>query len=291
MPKSRLVVVGGSGFHGRAVVNAARRSGRWRDVVSVARKKHRAPPGVLAVHGDLCDPSSLRSIVDGADCVINAGHVIRGHPRELEHVNAQGVSQLAELCHERSVRQFIEIGTAAVYGSPPYEVRPDGTIAVAPESSTSASRAVGEHVVLEHGGTVLRPHYVIGPGDLWTIPSLLQAMSSSQWPPSPCGFMTMVDVRDLAAAAVRIGASPTWDMHQLNVGIPGGVAVDTAQRALRPLHARMDTSNSTGRERLATLDGRIPCAALWAATQLTYRHGEQLWDEATMAWYWSSLGL
>ncbi|AIR98028.1 SDR family oxidoreductase [Streptomyces glaucescens] len=82
----RLLVLGGTEFVGRAVVEAAVARG-W-DVTVFHRGRHAAPAGVRALHGDRTAPDGLAALADGAwDAVVDtwsaAPHAVRDSARLL----------------------------------------------------------------------------------------------------------------------------------------------------------------------------------------------------------------
>lgn len=68
---ARIVVIGGTGYAGRHIVQEA--VGRGHDVVSVSRTVPTAPvAGVANVQADVLELASLGDVFDGADAVVSA---------------------------------------------------------------------------------------------------------------------------------------------------------------------------------------------------------------------------
>lgn len=68
---SRIIILGGTGYAGSAIVAEA--AARGHEVVSVSRSLPQSQvPGVTHVQGDVTDTSALARIVDGADAVVGA---------------------------------------------------------------------------------------------------------------------------------------------------------------------------------------------------------------------------
>jgi putative NADH-flavin reductase len=68
---ARIVVIGGTGYAGRHIVQEA--VNRGHEVISVSRSKPENPvDGALAVQGSVLDPAALGDVFDGADAVVSA---------------------------------------------------------------------------------------------------------------------------------------------------------------------------------------------------------------------------
>jgi NADH dehydrogenase len=107
----KLLVTGGTGFVGPAVVRALVRHGH--DVRLLARKPQDADvrelvaEGAEAVQGDMTDAESLQSAVEGQEGVVHLVAVRQG-PRDLfERVMEQGTRDLVAAAKEAGVRRFV----------------------------------------------------------------------------------------------------------------------------------------------------------------------------------------
>ncbi|WP_405672328.1 SDR family oxidoreductase [Streptomyces sp. NBC_01530] len=97
----RLLVLGGTEFAGRAVVEAA--LGRGWDVSVLNRGRHRPPPGVRSLHGDRTTPDGLAALTDGEwDVVVDtwsaapravheAARLLRGRAGRYVYVSSRSV--------------------------------------------------------------------------------------------------------------------------------------------------------------------------------------------------------
>lgn len=134
----RILVTGGAGFIGSHYVRALL-SGAYPGVsdarVTVLDKLTYA--GNLAnlesvtgsdryafVHGDICDPGLLESVVPGHDAVLNFAaetHVDRSIAGASSFVaaNVAGVQVLLQACLDAGVRRVVQVSTDEVYGSVP----------------------------------------------------------------------------------------------------------------------------------------------------------------------------
>ncbi|MEU1778297.1 MULTISPECIES: NAD-dependent epimerase/dehydratase family protein [Streptomyces] len=208
MNRPRVLVTGGSGFVGGAVVPLLRSSG-----ARVRLLAHRRPlvrgPGVEVVDGDLTDPATLRGICRDVDCVLHlASHVGRDEASGVA-VNTDGTRHLVAEAGRAGVGKFVRLGTAAVYGNGPFREAAEGAVEPRPVSPTSRSRLSGERFVLEAGGAVLRPYLVYGTGDRWVMPSLLRMLRAlrSGLPGHGSALLSLTEVGSLATSLARMAVT------------------------------------------------------------------------------------
>ena len=151
-----MLVTGGTGFVGPAVVRALRAAGH--DVRVLERKPGTAAEagleGVETVQGDMADTASLRRAVDGMEAVVHLVAIIRGKPKEFEQVMEQGTRDLVDAAREAGVRRFVLMSALGVTEEtkdlvPYYHSKWEM------EQTVQASG-------LEH--VIFRPSFVFGPG-------------------------------------------------------------------------------------------------------------------------------
>lgn len=178
-----VLVTGGCGFIGKAIVHALADEGR--DVRVVNPHCHPFRSDVQFLNVDIRDVSALVRACRGCEMVIHCASVVqtRNTARdEMWSVNYGGTVNVIEACRRVGIRKLVHISSASVV----YEGRDiedgDETLLYA-EVSMSAyvdSKIAAEQRVLEFAGEgvtracALRPHIVFGPGDRRFIPNILK---------------------------------------------------------------------------------------------------------------------
>ncbi|MFK0256543.1 NAD-dependent epimerase/dehydratase family protein [Streptomyces sp. NPDC090445] len=207
----QILVTGSTGFIGGRVAAAARTLPGARLVL--ARRSADRPdendPAVRYVHADLADPAGLQGLCEGVDIVLHCAAQVGGPEQSARTVNEEGTRALLAEAERAGVRRFVQVGTASVYGRGVFRNAGPEHLPVAPLSPTSRTRAAAERLVLAAGGTVLRPHLVIGAGDRWVVPGMVRlhrrlAASVDGWQ----ARMSVVDVDDLARAVTAVAVDP-----------------------------------------------------------------------------------
>lgn len=160
MPIDDVLVLGGSGFVGRAVCERlVERSGGGSARVVVptrhlARARHiQFLPTVETVEADLHDDAQLARLVGGRDAVINLVARLHGSDAQFEQLHVELPRRLARCCEAAGVRRVIHISAL-------------GADAAAP-SRYLRSKAAGEEALRSAALalTVLRPSTIFGEHD------------------------------------------------------------------------------------------------------------------------------
>ncbi len=174
MPPHELVLVtGGTGFVGGAVVEALRRERTQVRVLARTPSRVEARDGVEVVQGDLARPETLLPALDGVSSVFHVGGQV-GHHGDREtffRVNVDGTAALLDAAQRAGVRHFVQTSTPSVIadGTDHFGVDESHPVPTTHASPYPASKAAAERLVLAaHRSTfrtlVLRPHLVWGPG-------------------------------------------------------------------------------------------------------------------------------
>jgi len=111
----RVVVTGGSGLVGRAVI---RRLSSNHDVVNVDLEDPGQPAG-RHVRADVLDERAMLAALDGAGAVVHAAALPGpsfGTEDEIERVNVEGTRIVARVALDRGVGRFVFVSSEAVLG-------------------------------------------------------------------------------------------------------------------------------------------------------------------------------
>ncbi|MGW2293658.1 SDR family oxidoreductase [Streptomyces violaceorubidus] len=195
----RLLVLGGTEFVGRAVVEAA--LGRGWEVTVLHRGRHAPPPGARALHGDRTAPDGLAALAKGAwDAVVDTWSAA---PR--------AVRDAARLLRDRAGR-YVYVSSCSVYAwAPPAGYTEDAPLVEGASASAgqrdyardkrgaelAVSDAFGaDRSVLVRSGLVLGPYENVGRLPWWLN---RVARGGPVLAPGPYDLpLQYIDVRDLA---------------------------------------------------------------------------------------------
>jgi dTDP-glucose 4,6-dehydratase len=155
----KVVVTGGCGFIGSHFTRLLLERLPGVHLVNVDRLTYAGNPANVAdlaederysfVKADICDASRMRSLLDGADAVVNFAaetHVDRSilEPAQFITTDVAGTATLLEAACRGGVGVFLQMSTDEVYGSVAPATRSLETDAMSPSSPYSASKAAAE---------------------------------------------------------------------------------------------------------------------------------------------------
>lgn len=221
----RALVTGGTGFVGSHVARALAETGHSVRVLMRARSKTAALDGVdyEPAYGDVVEPDSLRSAVDGCDWVFHVAAVAdywRSDPGRMMRVNVDGTANVLSAARDAGVKRVVFTSSAAAVGVLDDRAS-DETVAfnLSPErfpygySKVLAERVVQDAVRAGQEVVIVNPVVVMGPGDLNQISGsmVIEAKRRGRWMPVPAGGASYVDVRDVAR----------WQICAAEDGTPG----------------------------------------------------------------------
>jgi dihydroflavonol-4-reductase len=173
-----------------------------------------AAAGAEVSRGALEDPAAAGAALRGCDAVVHAAGVVGfapGMESELEAVNVRSVETVLGAAADAGVRRaVITSSTAVLGGTPRPAVADEGTAGNAEALGLPyfLSKARGERAALALGArglevVVVRPSYVLGPGDVHgSSASILVALARRRIPAYVEGGASFCDVRDVAAGHV-----------------------------------------------------------------------------------------
>jgi len=194
----RALLTGASGFIGAQLLTALEAAGH--EVTPVLRRRNRAFPS--AVVADLRH-DDLRGL-EGYEVVVHAASTTAGSLESLWDGNVRATHRLTAAAN-RTETPVVYISTTGVYGQASGRFGNPNRMTRNPSSALSVARAAAEDVVLEAGGTVIRPHVIHGPGDRWVVPPLVQFMlAENAWLGGPDIAVAAISVQRLAVGVTDL---------------------------------------------------------------------------------------
>lgn len=185
-----LLVTGGSGFLGSAIVTLARQSSRRLRIFD--RSPNEIADAVELVVGDLCDDLAVRRACEGVSTIIHAaglahvfGSEARNHGR-FRQANEIGTDNLVRAALDAGVSQIVLVSSVAVYGRTNGATL-DETAICAPESPYAVSKWRAELRARERVAdsaaklTILRFATMYGIGDRGNVARLIRGLARSRF--------------------------------------------------------------------------------------------------------------
>jgi 2-alkyl-3-oxoalkanoate reductase len=182
-PSRPLLVTGGGGFLGSAIVAMLRARG-WH-VRSLSRRRYPRLDalGAEQIQGDVSDAGIVSRAVEGCDAVFHvaAKAGLWGPDHEYHRINVVGTENVIGSCRAHGVRKLIYTSSPSVIFSGkdlegvdeslPY---PDHYEAAYPRTKAEAEKLVRKSNDGALATVVLRPHLIWGPGDNNILPRVFE---------------------------------------------------------------------------------------------------------------------
>ncbi len=184
----RILVTGGSGFIGSALVKALVRDGNHVRVLDnnsrgAARRLRDVEKDIEFVEGDIRDAQTVAGAVRGCDEVhhlafVNGTRFFYTAPELVLEVGVKGIVNVLDACRRADVSTIILASSSEVYQTPP-KIPTDETVPLSvpdphnPRLSYGVGKIVSEVMVINYGRKffdrvlVFRPHNVYGPDMGW----------------------------------------------------------------------------------------------------------------------------
>jgi nucleoside-diphosphate-sugar epimerase/predicted dehydrogenase len=231
-PKSNVLVLGGTGFIGQALVKRLRQSGYG--VRLLARNPQNCPTellklGVEVVRGDFMNADSIDTALDGIEYVF---HLARGNGKtwdDYQKTDVAPTQKVAELCLKHKVKRLVYTSSIAIYNASQVEqtiteaTAPDrGMMRVAPYSRSKAeneAQLLQMHQTQSLPVVIMRPGVVLGTGGnpyhwgiaAWNYTSVCNLWGDGKNP------LPIVLVDDVADALVRGIETPGIEGNSYNL--------------------------------------------------------------------------
>lgn len=158
MTALKLVVLGGTGFVGRALVSRLARDGHQVRVLSRNLATHplrMLPPGVELRELDVYDPQALRAAIAGCDAVINLVGILNeagDSGRGFRRAHVELTRQVITACQLAGVRRLLQMSALNAGRGASHYLKSRG-------EAEAAVRASGLD------WTIFQPSVIFGPGD------------------------------------------------------------------------------------------------------------------------------
>jgi nucleoside-diphosphate-sugar epimerase len=192
-PELRVLVTGGAGFLGRALLRELLKAPLAElRVLDLQRVDSPELPGVVSEVADIRDADAVRDACRGVDVVLHAASQIDwGHapPGQLTEVNVGGTENVLRACRETGVRGLVYTSSMdAVCGTRPV-VRADETLPYPRRFANEYARtkALAEQAVIRANAPelrtcVLRPCGMFGEGDPYHVANVLRIVKAGSLP-------------------------------------------------------------------------------------------------------------
>ncbi|MGH8273315.1 MAG: complex I NDUFA9 subunit family protein [Gammaproteobacteria bacterium] len=207
----RIVVFGGSGFIGRAVVTRLANAGAYVKVFArhpERRQELLVLPRVRTVRGDVGDSEAVARALDGQSAAVNLVGVLDRSPKTMRALHVDWPARLAE--SGAGLERIVHVGAAGA--------APDGP------SRYLATKGEGEARIRRASApwTILAPSVVFGPGDtLFNRFAALLKLAPGVMPVVRAGArFSPVYVEDVAEAIARVLTRADRVGHHLALGGP-----------------------------------------------------------------------
>lgn len=197
LKNKNILVTGGCGFIGSEVTKQLSQLGANVTIIdnmSSGKEEYITNfPNVNLVKSDMSDLTTIKSVLDRKDYVINLAALpfipnSYNYPMEFFQVNVNATMTLAlEATKKKTIKRFIHISSSEIYGSAKY-VPMDENHPSLPQSTYAVSKLAGERAIFtfykEHNlpAVIIRPFNSFGPNitQPYIIPEIISQMLRSE---------------------------------------------------------------------------------------------------------------
>ncbi|MCI5130861.1 MAG: SDR family NAD(P)-dependent oxidoreductase, partial [Candidatus Electrothrix sp. EH2] len=173
MKTNKVLVTGGGGFIGLALVRELCRQGRTVLVLGRHRYPAAEAAGAISLQGDIRKLETVQQAVAACDTVFHvaAKAGIWGSFQEYYSINVSGTLNVLAACQQSGVKNLVYTSTPSVVFDGQDLCGADETLPYSskPLCAYAATKILAEQQVLRHNSeqlrtTAIRPHLVWGPG-------------------------------------------------------------------------------------------------------------------------------
>jgi nucleoside-diphosphate-sugar epimerase len=215
----RVLVLGGGGFVGSAIMRALEAAG----MAPLAALHRRRPAGSQAGQACLCDATDLDAVTREAMQADYAVNAVLGSAQVMQCAT----ENLCEAARRTGLRRVVHLSSMSVYGEATGTVREDAMLAgggTYGDAKLACERTMRRH--MDQGGeaVILRPGIIYGPGgEQWVgrIGRLLRAGRLGDLGEAGDGFSNLAHVEDVAAAVLAALRKPEAAGLAINVAGSG----------------------------------------------------------------------
>lgn len=201
MKDSKVLIIGGTGFIGNALVEALAEHG-FSDVAAVSRSSH----GV-----DVTDLETLLPFISTSDYVINLAGYISFHKKDREgvlRINNEGSLNVLRACENSDVKKLVHMSSTASFGFDHDIVTEETEFNWDKHKNLgySYSKYLPNKQIHESNlpTNIIYPPLVIGPANNVNVDRLIKYVHGKKNVFAPPGMNAYIDVRDLANAIVSV---------------------------------------------------------------------------------------
>ena len=184
MSARRILVTGGAGFVGSALVKALVRQGQSVRVLDdnsrgAPRRLKEVERDIELITGDVRDAAAVDAAMRGIEEVhhlafVNGTATFYSAPERVLDVGVKGIVNVIDCCRRRGIGHLVLASSSEVYQSPPRVPTDESAPLVIPDPfnprlSYAAGKIISEMMVINHGRKhfervlIFRPHNVYGP--------------------------------------------------------------------------------------------------------------------------------
>jgi nucleoside-diphosphate-sugar epimerase len=181
----KVLVTGGGGFLGSAIVRALVARGDRVRILARSHYPELESLGAEAVAGDVSDRAAVERAAAGVEVVFHTAALPKlfGKPGDFVRTNLTGTEVVIEVCRAVGVARLVHTSTpSVVFGDEALEGADEDTpypdpasyLAEYPRTKAEAERRVlAAHAPGRFHTVALRPHLIFGPGDRHLVPRIV----------------------------------------------------------------------------------------------------------------------